>query len=234
MMVVMPESAPLVALAFLTACGAILISFAILGYSLLTRNQRRIAWTAAAIAGGISLYAGLLIGFSLISRTRVLGTEELKYFCELDCHLAYSVREVSTVKTLGDPAHALTANGLFYLVKIRTWFDERTISPRRGNGLLSPNPRRVSIIDADGREYSPSPEGLRTLSLLQQGGTPLTQMLRPGESYETVLPFDLPNNIRNPQLFLTDADWVGHFLIGHELSPLHSKVLFQLTPHRTD
>ena len=50
------------------------------------------------------------------------------------------------------------------VVLLRRWFDERTISPRRGNGPLTPNPRKVMVVDGVGRRYAPSSEGLPALA----------------------------------------------------------------------
>ena len=103
---------------------------------------------------------------------------------------------------------------------VRTYFDERTIAPWRGEGLLYPNPRRVRAIDSAGREYPPIARGL--------SGTLLTTPLRPGESYTTTLAFDLPNDVVAPRLELTESDAVTRLLLGHENSPLHGKTLLAL------
>jgi hypothetical protein len=38
----------------------------------------------------------------------------------------------------------------------------------------------------------------------------------------------LPDGVHNLRLFITDADVVTNFLIGHENSPLHKKIYFGL------
>ncbi|HEV2064075.1 MAG TPA: hypothetical protein VGS00_05955, partial [Thermoanaerobaculia bacterium] len=60
--------------------------------------------------------------------------------------------------------------------------------------------------------------------------TPLTKALRPGESYETTLVFDLPDGAANLRLFLGDPLGVENLLIGHENSPMHGKIYFALPP----
>ena len=47
-----------------------------------------------------NLYVPLLAGAAFFSRERTLRPGEWKYFCEVDCHIAYSVESVRTVKTL--------------------------------------------------------------------------------------------------------------------------------------
>jgi hypothetical protein len=145
-------------------------------------------------------------------------------------HLAYSVTNVREAKTLGAPADEATAGGIFYVVTIKTRFDETTISPTRGNSLLTPNSRVVTILDAEGNSYSPSTEGERALggSQAEAGGTPLDTPLRPGESYTTDLVFDLPANIKNPELLMREGGFITHFIIGHENSVWHKKTKFRL------
>ena len=45
-------------------------------------------------------YVVLLLGASLASLELVLDLGEPKYFCEIDCHIAYSVEYVTTTKAL--------------------------------------------------------------------------------------------------------------------------------------
>src|SRR5439155_12465337 len=62
------------------------------------RAAGRVVVSAAAAAG---LYAAVLLVFSLASREQVAGRGDEKYFCEVDCHLAYSVVDVRKSKSLG-------------------------------------------------------------------------------------------------------------------------------------
>ena len=85
-----------------------------------------------------------------------------------------------------------------------------------------------SIIDEQGRTFSPSPEGQKALESSGAAGTPITTPLQPGESYSTKVVFDLPANIRNPTLLINEGAWETHLIIGHENSPLHKKTSFQI------
>ena len=107
-------------------------------------------------------------------------------------------------------------------------FDEQTISPRREDTPLAPNSRTVTVFDARGESYSPSPEGTRALDLVQASGRPIETPLRPGESYTTEFVFDLPENALNPTLLINEGNLVTRFVIGHENSLLHKKTLFRL------
>jgi hypothetical protein len=226
----MPQFAPFVVLAFLGACFVLVVTLIVSLASLLWRKwkvSKLAALAACAVAVG---YLALLLGASVTSQEQVLTSSGKKYFCQIDCHIAYSIEGVTTAKTLGAPLQLATASGRFYVIRVKTWFDENTISPRRGNGPLQPNPRRVGIVDNQGREYEASPQGLRVLQHNEPDWTPLTQPLRPGESYITTLVFDLPDAVRNPRLFITDAVAVTHLLIGHENSLLHKRIYFRLEP----
>jgi hypothetical protein len=90
---------------------------------------------------------------------------------------------------------------------------------------LRPNWRVVRVVDEAGQQYATSLAGQKALVA---HNVPLTHELRPGESYDSVLVFDLPEDARNPRLLLADWDPVTMLLIGHENSFLHKKIYFQL------
>lgn len=175
-----------------------------------------------------TIYVGFLLLYSFKSTETVLARGQEKHFCEIDCHLAYSVVDVRQSKTLGSGPNQSTANGLYNIVTIKTRFDEDTISPNRGDSSLTPNSRLARVVDANGRKYEPSESGTKALGQTEDPGTPLTLPLRPGETYTTKLVFDLPVDVSKPTLLLNEDGWLTQFIIGHENSPLHKKTLFQL------
>ena len=93
----------------------------------------------------------MLLTASATSHEWSLAPGEEKYFCEIDCHLAYSVAGVEQMKTIAGGETKQTAAGTLYLVTVRTRFDEHTISPHRGDGPLFPSPREVKLVDDQGR-----------------------------------------------------------------------------------
>lgn len=227
----MPQMAPLVVLLFLGACFGLAVTGLAFLYGLVRRKSWLTRYSLAVAVAGVGLYSTLLLAASLTSREKVLRPGEQKYFCEIDCHVAYSVMNVATTRVLGAPPQQATATGTFYVVKVRSWFDERTISSRRSRTApLRPDLRRVVVVDEQGREYEPSDTGLAALEQARGKTTPLTQPLRPGESYTTDLVFDLPVGVQNPRLLITDASGISALLIGHENSFLHKKILFALAP----
>jgi len=229
-MAYMPHLAPFVALAFLGACFGLVALALAAAYGLV--SKKAIVWkTAIALAAaGLGLYALLLFGSSLLSQTVVLAAGQHKYFCELDCHIAYSVDSVTTAPAVGISSQQITPQGTFYVVRLRTWFDPSTISAHRGNSPLVPNPRRVVVEDAAGRVFQRDTAAEAMFARTGVSSTPLDEALRPGESYSTTLIFDLPADARDARLLVTDNDPVTSILIGHELSPLHAKIFFALVP----
>jgi hypothetical protein len=221
-------SAALGVLGFMGA-GLLLVLLGLVAlHALVVRRYGRMKVSLVGLALVAAVYFGLLLAFSLASGERVLARGEEKHFCEIDCHLAYSVAGVRRAKTIGVGSEQATARGEFVVVTLRTRFDETTISSQRGNGQLYPNPRRAIVYDAEGRAYEPTEEGRRALASEGDTGRPLDTPLRPGESYTTELVFDLPSEARSPILLINESSPETHFIIGHENSPLHKKTEFKL------
>jgi hypothetical protein len=201
-----PPLAPLVVLAFLGA-GALVVGSAVGGAIALAARRRGLA--KILLAGGLAVvlvYGALLLGVALLSRDRVLKTGEKKYFCEMDCHLAYSVVAAASPR---QGARAFT---------VRTWFDPSTIASFRGNSPLSPNARVVFLVDESGRRYEASSEATKSLA----------KELAPGEAYDTTFVFDVSQTASRLRLFIGDAEGLESLLIAHENSPLQGKVYFEL------
>ena len=221
-------SAPLAVLTSLGACFVLMVLGLVAMHALVVRSYGRARVTLALLASVSVLYFGGLLVFSFASAGRVLARGEEKHFCEVDCHLAYSVVGVRRAKSLGAGETQADARGEFLVVTLKTRFDETTISPTRGDGELEPNPRSFTVYDADGRAYTPSGEGSRALAATGSTGTPTETPLRPGESYTTELVFDLPSDARDARLLVNESDLPTRFIIGHENSPLHKKTEFKL------
>jgi hypothetical protein len=230
-MIEMPKYGPLVIVMFLGACSGLLFMGIAFLYGLVTRKRWVMQVSAALAASAVVLYWALLFGFSLASSDKVLSMGDQKHFCEVDCHIAYSVTSVTNAAELGVGEKRISAAGKFYIVRVQTWFDPSTISSFRGNGQLAPSPRKVVVLDEDSREFAPSQPGQRTYELTPSATTtPLTTPLRPGESYSTDFVFDLPSDVHRPRLLVGDVDPISSLIIGHENSPLHKKIYFAISP----
>ena len=221
-------AAPIGALLLLVTAVALLLVSVVLLYALIKKKTLlgRLAFLTLATVAGV--YVGLMLIFSWSSSNRVLVRGQEKYFCEIDCHLAYSVVDVRQTKSLGNPAQPLNASGMFYVIIVRTRFDETTISSRRGNGRLSPNSRLVAILDDTGSRFEPSQAAQALIEQSSPEGTPMDSPLRPGESYTSTLVFDLPPTIQAPVLLIHEGDWITRFVIGNENSLAHEKAVFQI------
>jgi len=221
-----PHFAPIVVLIFLGTIFLIGICVLVLFYGAVRRSSFFAKLGASAALTVAVGYLLLLSGVSIASSEEILPSGGWKYFCEIDCHIAYSLVGAQTAATLGPEMQPISAHGKFVVVRIKTWFDERSISAHRGNGPLTPNPRKVVLVDDTGRTFEPSAEGQTALA--RHGGifTPLTQPLRPGESYLTDFMFDVPQDARGLRLLITEDDPETRFVIGHENSLLHKKIYF--------
>ena len=203
--VLVPPLAPAVLLLFLGA-GFTIFSTSIAAAVAAVAGRHGLSRFLAACALMVAVgYGVLLLAASLVSRERTLEAGDKKYFCEMDCHLAYSVEAAGV--DAGGPA-----------VTVRTWFDPETIARFRGNRPLTPNPRVLYLVDDRGRRYWPT-----------EGGV-LTRPLRPGESYTTRFTFDVPAGARGLRLFLGDSPGLENLIVNHENSPFHAKVYFALPP----
>jgi hypothetical protein len=203
--------APLAVVGFLGACVGLVLAIAALIIFWLARKRRFARYAAISMGTGLAIYFGLLIGFSLGSRANILSRGQEKHFCEIDCHLAYSVVDVKT------HSDAVSND---YVVTLRTRFDETTTSPHRPKDApLTPSPREVRLIDSAGREYVP----------VSSTGTSLMTPLRPAESYTTQLEFSVPKDATGLRLLLnTTPAWPDHLVIGDENSWGHKKTYFAL------
>jgi len=220
----MPHLAPIVVLLFLGAFALIGLSVLVLFYGAVRRSGFFARLGAGAVFAVAAGYLLLLCGVSFASSERVLPPGGWKYFCEIDCHIAYSVTGTETAAALGSETQQTAATGRFVIVRVTTWFDAHTISSHRGNGPLTPNGRKVWLVDDMGRKFAVSPDGEAAFSRVTGASTPLTQPLRPGESYTTDLVFDVPREARGFRLLITEDDPETRLVIGHENSLLHKKI----------
>lgn len=220
----MPHFAPIVVMLFLGSVLLLGMSFLVLFYGAVRRSAffaKVGSGAAVTIAVG---YLLLLCGVSFASSEQTLPPGGWKYFCEIDCHLAYSLDGAQTASSLGPELQQVAARGKFVIVRVKTWFDERTISAHRGNGPLTPNARKVLLVDDTGRSYEPSPEGQFAFASSGKSSTPITQPLRPGESYTTDFAFDVPKEAGGLRLLITEDDPETRLIIGHENSLMHKKI----------
>jgi hypothetical protein len=223
-----PHWAPIVALLFLGAAFVTVVSLLVLLYGAVRRSRlyARIGGAAALTIAGS--YLLLLCCVSLASSETLLPPGGWKYFCELDCHIGYSVAGVQRTSVIGPEMKQESAHGQFVIVRLKVWFDEHTISPNRGDGPLTPNARRVLLVDADGHSFTESSEAEAKLARLNGDAGPLRQPLRPGQSFAKDLVFDVPKHASGLRLLITEDDPETVLIVGHENSLLHRKIYLSL------
>ncbi|HVP55032.1 MAG TPA: hypothetical protein VMU45_08560 [Candidatus Eisenbacteria bacterium] len=211
------------ALCFLGTAG-LTILLAVATVVLFFSRRAWARYSLLAIALLLGGYAAVLGFFSWASYDRTVARGDEKFYCGMDCHIAYSVQNVERAVTIGDT----TARGEFVVITLRSHFDERTIAPWRGNGALRPDPPTLELVDGKGRSYPVSPTGQKAWENANSHSHTLTDPLRPGESYETTWVFEVPADVPSLRLF---AGWHGfpsYLLIGDEDSPRHGKTYFAL------
>jgi hypothetical protein len=222
-------AAPIGVMAFLGTGFIFFLGVLVLIQSLIVKKRKRakfVLFVMLIIAGA---YVAAMLIFSFASHEKALALGAEKHFCEIDCHLAYSIVNAIQSKTAGNFGNQSTARGVYTIVTIKTRFDETTIGALRGNGLLYPNSRVVTLVDDRGNKYDPSEEGQRVLEATSSGGKALTTPLRPGESYTTDVVFDLPPEVKSATLLVHEGEWVTYLIIGHENSLFHKKTKFQIS-----
>lgn len=156
-----------------------------------------------------SAYVAALVGLGAATRGQTVPRGGEKFFCEIDCHVGYSIAGFVEMADGG---------GRRAVVTLRSRFDETTISPRRGSGSLTPNQRSAALVDARGRRFVAEPAGVAAL----------TAALKPGESYATDLVFRVPEGAGDLRLSLVEADGLVRLLLGHERAPFASETLLAL------
>jgi len=187
------------------------------------RGDGRRARLAAmgALGAGIA-YAAVLAVASLTSREQLIPAGGEKYFCELDCHLAYKVVAVA-------PALDQAGDSRLWAVTVQTRFDETTISERRPRDApLTPSPRQIRLRAGTGSRVPALTPAEVAAAGIADTGTPIDQALRPAESYRTTVWFRLPAGESPTVLLLEDDVEVSRVLIGNERSPMHAKVVLAL------
>jgi hypothetical protein len=219
-------NAILLLLTILAAGALSLIAF--LAYR---RNNRTIARFSALAVGVIVVgYTALLLVVSATSHESTLARGEVKWFCGfyLDCHLGLSVDGTDIAKSIMSPSGPVTASGMFHVVRLRLHNSAR--NPVINMTLYEPI---AKVVDAVGNQYPRATAAERALGSASTSAKPLPRETRvTHEPAYATLVFDLPADVRDPRLLVTDG-WVidralEFVLINDENSIFHSRTLLAL------
>ena len=206
-------------LMMLLTIGGLCLAFVLLIVARLTKQVWLSKFVLGAVVVWLVFYTTMLLGVSLASREKTLGINEPKEFCGfyIDCHLHTSVSNLRIAKQFGDK----TANGIFYIVKVKIFSDAR----RAELGLHNP---QFEVVDEQKRTFEPVEFSIFF-------GNSFEQKVPPGGSFEGEVIFDLPTDVMNPRLDIAEGigiDKIIEFvLIGDEDSFLHKRNLFKIEPN---
>ena len=177
----------------------------------MTVGERASDWFLRAVAGAAllgALWVGAVVTIALNVREQRLPPGTEKSFWGFDPHLHVSVEGVQWADTAGARRCGVT---------LRFRNDARRVR-------VTPSALRVTLVDAAGREYPISstepPWGV------PPGGPDWS--LAPGDSATQTLWFALPDDAREPLLWVRDGSLLGRLLPGSETSLLHPRQLFAL------
>lgn len=196
--------------------GGLLIA----GVLLIISFAAKKTWLRTFVLGGVTTwfvgYIILLLVGSIFSEEKTLGLNEPKEFCGfyLDCHMHTSVSDVKKTRTIGDK----TANGEFYIVKVKVFSDAKRVDL----GLLNP---KLYVIDDNGKRYA-------RVEAVENPAPPFDQKVPAGGSFEREVVFDLPADVKNPRLDIAEGIGIDKVietvLIGDEDSIFHKRNYFKL------
>lgn len=184
------------------------------------------AWLAKFTLGGVAIwfvfYIAMLFGFSFSSTEKTLAINEPKAFCGfyLDCHMHAEVTSLRTAKAIGD----LTANGMYYIIKVKVFSDAR--NPSIAFRLLDPS---VVVKDGTNKFYARNEVAER---LLPSSSVDLGQDIRGSETIEKEIVFELPNDVKDPRLDIREGYRIDQaieaLLVDDEDSVFHRRNYFKL------
>ena len=207
-------------LLMLMTIGGVIVAVILFAISLYTGNM----WLRNFVFGGVAVwfvfYFLMLFGFSAASKEKELALNEPKEFCGfyLDCHMHTAVSGIRKAKTIGNK----TANGEFYIVKVRVFSDARAATL----GLLTVD---AHVVDAAKQTYTRDTDAESQLPAQPD----FEKKISPVESFEKEIVFDLPAGVTNPRLDIREGYGIDHaieaVLIGDEDSILHKRNYFSLT-----
>jgi hypothetical protein len=129
--------APASILGFLGACGGLVLSLLAIGVAYFARKPRLGQLLLKLTAAGALFYLGLLLAFAWSSKDYLLTQGQEKHFCEIDCHLAYSVLSVKS-ESSGDWPSLRNAQKARPCPRIQEM--SNCVTRRVGGGLLPSAP----------------------------------------------------------------------------------------------
>jgi hypothetical protein len=195
--------------------------FGLLGsfvYMIITLFNHRVRRTFACLLGCVvwlGIYTLIMMTISFTTPQMVLARGQEHCFDEM----CFSVQDATTTRILGTGTHAQLARGIYYIVTVQLRNAARQ-APQK------PDQPAFYLTDAAGYQYSPSSAGQHAIGQYPQWN----QRLQPGEEQTREVVFDVPLQIQQPHLIVTEGSWPTPLIIGDENSFFHPKTAFSLAP----
>jgi hypothetical protein len=206
-------------LLMLITIGGLVVAAILFGIAWLNQS----VWLKKFVIGGVAIwfafYIAMLLGFSLFSTETTLTLNEPKEFCGfyLDCHMHAAVTGVRRTDRLGDRI----ANSGFYIVTIKVFSNAK----RATLGLLTVD---AHVVDANGETYARDTQAETQLPPQPD----FEQKVPPVGSFEKEIVFDLPKDVQNPRLDISEGYGIDRVieavLIDDEDSIFHKRNYFAL------
>jgi hypothetical protein len=213
-------------LAFFATILGLITGVIVIALALLTRHPQRAVKVVGILLGWLGLYTVILLVVSLTSWPRYLGLNQERCFDEM----CYSVTSVTITHTMTNAlVHTFQAQGNYYVLTVVLRNAGRGTPQKPSNPALfvvdAHGNRFPNLINATGGSWG-EPTNLPGLVEPLWG-----EKIQPGQSASRTVAFDLPVDIQQPGLVVTEG--IGPLsvvLIGDESSFFHAKTEFLLTP----
>ncbi len=214
-------------LAFFSTILAIMVGVILIFVALVTHRPRRAGRVALILLGWLGLYAVILLFVSWTSHPRLLDASQERCFDEI----CYSVTSVKVAHSLTNGwGYSFIAKGNYYVITVQL----RNAALRTAQKPSNPE---LSVIDAQGKLYThyidqDMLELLGSATNLPGRVDPLWgQKIQPGETASVWVVFDLPTDVRQPGLVVSEGIGpLSAILIGDEGSFFHARTEILLKP----
>src|SRR6185369_7770454 len=114
-------------------------------YAMLGKKWRLVRRMATISLVAVVIYFGALFGVSMASFQKEVKLRE--EFCISE--ICFSATDVQTAKTIGSAGNQSTAQGMYYIIRVRGRSDAKRVTQR-----FQPGSVEVVVADSKGRKYA--------------------------------------------------------------------------------
>ena len=211
-------------LAFFLTILAMVTGGVIIAVALITHHAPRAQKTGILLLVWLGIYAAALMAASVTSRPQYIEAGKERCFDEM----CYSIKTLSISQTLGTEPNSFKAQGKYYVMTVQLRSDSKRSAQK-------PSQPDLFIVGDHGDRYS------QMVNAGNEPGFPIGQpvtaaqlwdrKIQPGETVSRTVAFDLPADVRQPGLVVSEGIGpLSAIIIGDENSLFHAKTEFLLTP----